>query len=91
MSPYTVIFKDEGNCDGEPFGPVLVIKDYNPDPTILGRPFQPKCFCDHQQVGERNEWGYPVCESCGGEVEQWVTLSQAKAIAQEFDTMLKED
>jgi hypothetical protein len=87
---YRVIFKDEGTTNGEPYGPLYVIKGQPKKDGKIGRPFQPKCFCDDQKMGERNEWGFPVCESCDGEIEQWVKRSQAIAVAEEFGVELQE-
>lgn len=89
---YRVTFKyEDATPKGEPIGPVFVESGPEPDPQVLGRPYQRKCVCDEGDPGELNEWGYPVCKSCGNEMPAtWVTFSQAQAIAQEYDTELIE-
>jgi hypothetical protein len=80
-----VIFKEEDTLDdGEPVGPVTVLSEaeaamVDDAHPLLGRPFQPKCFCES---GEREGEPGEECGRCGNQIGQpWKTLTQAKQIA----------
>ncbi len=77
-----VYWKSEWVENGRELGPCFVVTA-DPDPTQLGRPYQPKCECGGAVPrSEVNEWGYPVCDTCGRECEPvWITEEAAARIA----------
>ena len=88
-----VIFKDEDDWRGEPIGPVVVVMDG--EEPFASRPFQQKCVCGHYddrrlRATERNRWGHLLCPDCGDELPiEWLTLSQAEALAGEHGVELE--
>lgn len=86
MTVTSVVWKDEGD-----YGPLYVFEGPPPKSNgALGRPYQPKCVCQHARPERRNEWGHEVCGRCGGEVEHWTTRQEALAVAAEHGLELEE-
>jgi hypothetical protein len=83
-----VVFKDEGVIDGEPYGPVRVVKPE--DLGVKGRPltvpFELKCVCERPS-GEPDT----LCQNCNRRVEpEWVTRETAQQMAETLGLELKE-
>jgi hypothetical protein len=71
-----VIFKDEGEIDGMPFGPVTIIERPEDEGS---RPFRTRCVCD-APAGERPG----PCRNCGDWRDpEWVALETAERLARQ--------
>lgn len=82
-----VVFKDEGELGGQPYGPVFVYDEEEVEPEeekgMIGRPYVRKCEC------AKPEGTGAKCEACDGEVDRYVTLEQAQAVAAEHRVELE--
>lgn len=74
-----LFFKNEGEIDGEPYGPARV-GEMEPDgrpisqPRQLGEPYKRLCECERAKGDEDSN-----CERCGGWIEPaWLTLTSAQ-------------
>ena len=85
-----VQFKAETqNAEGEPVGPLTLVREDELAREPRTRPYEPECTCEEPDP-ERIDPNGARCRRCGKLHRPWYSRSQAQAIASEHGAELEE-